>query len=113
MGVFSAMFPVRPGKEDTARAWTAEAAGPRRAEFDAFQRRAELTRETLTLQRMPAGAVLLVWFEGNVERAFEVIATGQDAFTAWYRAQLEEVTGIDLRQPAAGPPPETLLDWRA
>jgi hypothetical protein len=113
MGVFSAMFPVLPGKEETARAWTAEAAGPRQAEFDAFQRRAELTRETLTLQRTPAGAVLLIWFEGNVERAFEVIATGQDAFTEWYRGQLHDVTGVDVRQPAVGPPPETLLDWRA
>jgi hypothetical protein len=113
MGVFNGLFPLLPGKEAAARAWLAAVAGPRREGFAALQRRAELTRETLTLQRTPAGAVLLVWFEGNVAKAFEVIATGEDAFTVWHRTQLQDVTGIDLRQPAAGPLPEVLLDWRA
>ena len=113
MGVFNGLFPLLPGKEAAARAWLAAVAGPRRAEFAALQRRAELTRETLTLQRTPAGAVLLVWLEGDVAKAFEVLATGQDAFTVWHRTQLQDVTGIDVRQPDAGPPPEVLLDWRA
>ena len=112
MGVFNGVFPVLPGKEAAARAWAAALAGPRKDEFAALQRAAELTRETLALQATPAGTVLLVWFEGNVTRAFEVIAS-DDPFAAWHRGQIKDITGVDLRAPAAGPPPETLLDWRA
>jgi hypothetical protein len=38
---------------------------------------------------------------------------GEDEFTAWHRDRLRDVTAIDLAQAAGGPPPETLLDWRA
>lgn len=113
MSVFSGMFPILPGKEGAARAWASEAAGPRKDGFDALQRRAEIARETWTLQTTPGGSFMLVWFEGNVEKAFEDVATGQDEFTVWHRARLLEVTGIDLSLPEEGPPPETLLDWRA
>ena len=113
MGVFNGVFPVLPGKEAAARAWAEALAGPRAADFAALQRRAELTRETLALQPTPAGTVLLVWLEGNIGRAFEVIATDDDPYTAWHRDQIKDITGVDLRAPAAGPPPETLLDWRA
>jgi hypothetical protein len=44
--VFSGMFPILPGKEDAARAWIAEASGPRREGWDEMQRKSELTRET-------------------------------------------------------------------
>jgi len=113
MGVFSVMFPVLPGKEDAARAWIGALSGPRKAGFDALQQRSEIERETLTLQVTPGGSFLLVWFDGNVQKAFEAVVTGQDEFTVWHRARLLEVTGLDLSRPEDGPPPELLLDWRA
>jgi hypothetical protein len=57
------------------------------------------------------GSFLLVWFDGNVEKAFAEVATGQNEFTVWHRAQLAEVTGLDLSSPDEGSPPELLLDW--
>ena len=113
MAVFNVAFPVLPGKEDAARAWITEFSGPRRAGFDELQRRSEIERETLTLQTTPMGSFLLVWFEGDVEKAFGAVITGQDEFTVWHREQLGDVTGLDLSQPDEGPPPELLLDWRA
>jgi hypothetical protein len=113
MAVFNGMFPILPGKEDAARAWIKEVAGPRKDGFDALQQRSEITRETLTLMTTPMGSFMLVWFDGNVEKAFEAVVTGQDDFTVWHRAQLQDVTGLDLSQPDEGPPPELLLDWRA
>jgi len=113
MGVFSGMFPILPGKEDAARAWATAVAGLRKDGFDALQRRGEITRETWTLQTTPGGSFMLVWFEGNVEKAFEDVATGQDEFTVWHRAQLLDATGLDLSAPEEGPPPEMLLDWSA
>ena len=59
-----------------------------------MQRTSELTRETLALQETPMGSFLLIWFEGNVEKAFATVATEQDEFTAWHRDKLREVTGI-------------------
>jgi hypothetical protein len=113
MGVFNAMFPILPGKEEAARAWIAEIAGPRREGWDAMEKRGELTRETFTLQTTPMGSFLLVWAEGDIEKAFTDVATAQDEFTTWHRAQLKDITGIDITQPSEAPPPELLLDWSA
>jgi hypothetical protein len=113
VAVFSGVFPILPGKEDAARAWIAEASGPRRDGWDEMQHKSGLTRETLALQETPMGSFLLIWFEGNVEQAFATVATEQDEFTAWHRDKLREVTGIDLNNPAEGPGPELLLDWSA
>jgi hypothetical protein len=113
MGAFNVVFPILPGKEEAARAWIREIQGPRKDGFDAMQRRSEIARETLTLQTTPMGSFMLVWFDGDVEKAFGEVAAGQDEFTVWHRAQLRDVTGLDLSQPDEGPPPELLLDWRA
>jgi hypothetical protein len=113
MAVFNTMFPILPGQEDAARAWIGELSGARKEGFDALQRRSQIARETLTLQTTPMGSFLLVWFDGDVEKAFAEVAAGQDEFTVWHRAQLQEVTGIDLDEAGDGPPPELLLDWRA
>jgi len=114
MPVFNAMFPILPGKEDACRAWINELEGARKEGFDDMQRRSEITHETLTLVTTPMGSFMLVWFEGNsIEKAFETVITGDDEFTRWHRAQLQDVTGLDLSQPEEGPPPELLIDWRA
>ena len=113
MGVFSGMFPILPGKEDAFRAWCKEVAGPRQDGFDALNRRGDITRETWALQTTPEGSFFLMWFEGNVEKAFEDVVTGQDEFTVWHRARLLDIFGLDLSEPEEGPPPEVVLDWRA
>lgn len=113
MTVFNSMLPVLPGKEDVARAWIKELSRGRRAGFNELQRRSNITRETFTLQTTPTGWVILVWFDGDVERASAEVATAEYEFAVWHRARIEEVTGINLSEPGAGPPPELLLDWRA
>ena len=111
MPAFNSMFPVLPGKEAAAREWIAQLGGARKTGFDALQRRSEIDRETLTLQETPHGAFLLFWFDGDVEKAFASVIGGDDEFTVWHRAQLHDVTGIDLAASNGGAPPETLLDW--
>ena len=56
---------------------------------------------------------MLLWFEGNIEKAFEAVEMGQDDFTVWHRARFLDIFGLDLSKPEEGPPPETVLDWRA
>ena len=112
MAVFNGAFPILPGKTDAGRAFASDIAGSRKAEFNAMQKRSGTTRETWSLQETPAGAFMLVWFEGNVEQAFGDLATATDDFTVWFRAQIMGVTGIDMSVPAEGGP-ELLLDWSA
>jgi len=113
MSMFSGMFPILKGKEDAARAWAKEVAGRRKEGFDALNKRGDITRETWAVQITPMGSFMLIWFEGNVEKAFADVATGQDEFTVWHRARLLEITGIDLSKPGEGLPPELTLDWHA
>jgi hypothetical protein len=112
MGVFNGVFPVLAGKEDDARAFAAETAGARRDELGAHLRRGNVTRETWTLQETPMGSLIVVWFEGDVEKAFGDLATDTE-YTNWFRARVLDVTGVDLGAPPAGPLPEVLVDWQA
>jgi hypothetical protein len=113
MGVFNGMFPVLAGKEQDARAFAAETIGARRAEYDAHLGRGGITRETWTLQETPMGSFILVWFDGDLEKAFGDLATSDSEFVSWFRDQVLDVTGVDLATPPEGPPPAVLVDWHA
>jgi hypothetical protein len=113
MGVFNGMFPIQAGKEEDARAFAAEIVGARLAGYEAHHARVGNTREMFTLQETPMGSFLLVWFEGDVQKAFVDHATDDSEFETWFRDRVLDVTGVDLAAPPAGPPPEVLFDWRA
>jgi hypothetical protein len=112
MAVFNGAFPILPGKTDAARSFASDVAGSRAAEFKDMHKRGGTTRETWSLQETPAGAFMLVWFEGDPEKAFGDLATATDSFTVWFRGQVKHVTGVDLSEPAEGGP-ELLLQWSA
>ena len=112
MGVFNGVFPIQAGKEEDARAFAAETFGARRPDFAAHLARAGVTRETWTLQETPMGSLMLVWFEGDVEKAFADLATDTE-YTKWFRGRVLDVTGVDLAAPPDGPPPAVLVDYRA
>jgi hypothetical protein len=113
MGVFNGVFPIQPGKEEDARAFAAETVGARLAGYEAHHARVGNTRETFTLQETPMGSFLLVWFEGDVQKAFVDLATDDSDFMTWFRGRVLDVTGVDLAAPPAGPPPVVLFDWHA
>ena len=113
MGVFNGVFPVQAGKEDDVRAFAAETFGARRPDYEAHLARGGVTRETWALQATPMGSLILVWFEGDVEKAFTDLATNDSEYMTWFRARVLDVTGVDLAAPPAGPPPAVLIDYRA
>jgi hypothetical protein len=113
MGVFNGMFPILAGKEDAARAFAAETLGARKADFEALQARSGITRETWAVQETPMGSFMLVWFEGDVEKAFTDLATDESEFGNWFRGQVEDTTGVDLGAPPEGALPEVVVDWSA
>ena len=113
MGVFNGMFPILAGKEEEGRAFAAETVGARQAEFEAHHVRVGTTRETWTLQETPMGSFMLVWFEGDVEKAFADLATNDSEFVTWFRGRVLDLTGVDLGTPSDAPPPAVLVDYRA
>lgn len=113
MAVFNGVFPVQAGKEDDARAFAAETFGARRADYEAQLARGGITRETWSLQETPMGSLMVVWFDGDVEKVFSDLATDDSEFSVWFRARVLDVTGVDLSAPPEGPPPAVLIDWRA
>jgi len=114
MAVFNGAFPVLPGKEAAAKAFAATCIGERRSEFEDLQSRVKTTRETWSYQETPMGALMLVWFDTvDVEAVFVDLATADDDFAVWFRAQVLDFTGVDLGAAPEGPPPEIVLDWSA
>jgi hypothetical protein len=112
MSVFNGLFPVLPGKEDAVRSFAKEVLGPRRDQYDSFQARSAITRETWTLLTTPDGSFVNVWFEGNVDEGFADLATAQDEFTVWFREQLLSITGADMSAANDSPRPEVIFDWK-
>lgn len=113
MGVFNGAFPIIAGKEEAAAAFAAETIGARKVDFDELQSTSKITRETWALQETPMGSFMLVWFEGDVEKAFTDLATSDSDFVKWFRGQVLDITGVDLGAPPAGPLPSVLVDWHA
>ncbi len=113
MGVFNGMFPIQAGKEEDARAFAAEVLGARRAEYEAHHARTDTTRETWALQETPMGSFMLVWFEGDVEKALADLASNDSDFVTWFRGRVLDLTGVDLGTPSDEPPPAVLVDWHA
>jgi hypothetical protein len=113
MGVFNGMFPIAEGKEDAARAFAAETIGDRKADFGALQARSNITRETWAMQETPMGSFMLVWFEGDVEKAFGDLASDNSEFATWFRTQVKDVTGVDLSEPLPEPLPDVVVNWHS
>jgi hypothetical protein len=116
MAVFNGAFPILPGKMEAERAFAEETTGARRADFEEFQKRRGVTRETWSVQQTPDGnALAVIWFESpDPEQAIAQAARDPSAFGAWFRERLKELSGIELdpAQPLQGAP-ELLIDWRA
>jgi len=43
-------------------------------------------------------------------QSFQQLVTGGDDFTLWFVQHVQDIHGVDLRQPPPGPPPELVLD---
>lgn len=113
MAIFNGMYPVLPGQDDVARSFGKELGGARLDQFKEQQERAAVTRETWSLQQTPTGSAMLVWFEGDINKAFTNLAADDGEFVTWFRAQVLEISGFDLAAPDDSPVPEVVLDWSA
>jgi len=111
--LFAAAFPILPGKEEQWEKFAGELKGARHEDFK--KSRADLhVHERSFLQHTPHGSLVVVTLEGEDPMgAFASFAKSDDEFTAWFRQQVMEIHGFDLREPPPGPMPEMLLDSRS
>jgi hypothetical protein len=107
-------MPIPPEKYSTWRTAIDSFSGPRRAEYDARNKRMGVERQGVWLQQTPQGPMeILVVETADPERFFALLATSQDPFDVEFRAFLLDVYGLDLTKPLPAPLPERLIDWSA
>lgn len=101
--------PLLPGKTDAAREFAATISGPRRSELDNAQ--TTVTKESWFLQETPHGDFMIVYYlSPDPDKVHAALAVSQDPFDVWFRAQILELTGIDISTPP-GNLPTQILAW--
>jgi hypothetical protein len=108
------LAPIPADKVATWQAFMAEMVGPRKAEFDEFNRRHKLTRHEAWLCETPGGTLVCAIHEGpGSAELMPSIARSTNAFDKWFAAKLAEVHGLDVSKPPPGRSPERKLFWEA
>ena len=103
-------IPIIPGKEGEWKEWLNELRTNRHDEFEA-SRDAMKVHERTFLQHTPMGDMVIVTLEGeDPAAAFAKFAHGDDAFTKWFVAHVQNVHGIDLANMPEAPMPELVMD---
>ena len=83
--------------------------GARHAEFDGAQ--TTVTKESWFLQETPMGDFIIVHLHApDPEKVHAGLAASDEPFDVWFKAQVLELTGIDISTP---PPsqPKQILQW--
>jgi hypothetical protein len=112
MASYGFVVPILPEMVERDRQFMTELTGSRRAEFEASRARLGITREQVWHQETPQGALAIVYLEAeHMQDVFAGLATSQDPFDQWWRAQIQAIHGIDLTQPMSGPPNDQILDF--
>lgn len=110
--VFAA--PILPGKTEAWKQAIAELSGPRKADFDDWNRRLGLTRHVASLQQTPDGDFAVVYAEGDdPANTIAHVLASDHPFDEWFAEKvLADVHGIHAEH---GPPPQNqvFVDWSA
>ena len=112
MALLAVAFPILPGKTDQWRRFMAEQ--PRRAGYEAWSQRFGPNHWRVFLQQTPQMDLALVTVEApNPAQSFQQVGAGSDPFTQWFVQQVQDIHGVDMRQPPPGPLPDLVLDSQA
>ena len=104
MGAIAMAVPLVPGKEDAWAEFASQLTGARKAEFDDFNARHQITDHRAWLQKNPDGSSLVVVVaEGPGADTFMAeFSTSDNEFDKWFAANVSEAHGFDFSAP---PPP--------
>lgn len=108
------LAPLVSDKLEAWKAWNNEIQTTRKAEFDDFNNRMNITGHTVWLAQTPNGPMAIVSHEGPGENDFmKNLAISEHPFDVWFRNSISEFHGVDFSQPPPGSPPEKLMDWKS
>lgn len=107
------VFPLLPGKELDFHRFCEELAGPRAEQARDFFGRFGVVRETWMLQHTGSGSQIAVCSQVEHQLLQRVAEYGasQHEFDQWFKAQVQDLSGIDVNQSPLGPPTELAFDW--
>lgn len=101
--------PLLPGKKDAAIAFANALMSERVADFDNAQ--TTVTKESWFLQETPMGDFVIVYYHApDLAAVHSALATSEEPFDVWFRAQILDLTGIDISTPLEDLPIQA-LDW--
>jgi hypothetical protein len=113
MKTIAVALPILPGKTEEWRRVVQEATGPRRSEVDDMHSRLNLRRANWFLQQTPHGDLAIVFLEGaGAAEAFLKWAQSSEPFDVWFKEKIGATYGLNLSEPAPGPAPETVYEYR-
>jgi hypothetical protein len=105
-------FPIQPGKTQVLKDFVTTLTDSRSAEFDDFQKRSRVQKVVWFLQSSPRGDQFLIYNGGDdLSRLASDFFASTHPFDLWFGQQLQEITGVDLRQVEASGLPEQLLTY--
>ena len=89
------VFPLLPGKRLALAQFLGELTGEHRVAHDRSHHR--VARESWFMQPTPQGDLVIVYLEASDPmEVFAELAVSKGAFEVWFRAQVRELTGMDL-----------------
>lgn len=102
--------PILEDKLDGWKSWVSEFKGPKKGEFDEFNKRYGLTRHDIWLVESPDGPMAVVLHEGpGADTFMEKVMHSENGFDKTFTKNLSEFHGMDPNSPPPGPPPVKVL----
>jgi hypothetical protein len=113
MGNYALVFPVPAGKSDDQVKSIAKMLKADPAAYRESRKRAGVTLERVYLQKTPMGNFVVAYVEGAKDFGSTIGAylSSDLPIDGKFVDMIKEIHGVDLRQPPAGPPPETIAQW--
>jgi hypothetical protein len=106
-------FPVAPGKTDADAGGIATYLKANMDQYRESRKRLGTTMERVYLQATPMGSIVIAYVE--TEHSFadwmKALLTSDLEVDRKFIDLTAEIHGVDVRQPLAGPPPETIGEW--
>jgi len=107
------VIPVKQGKSESAREFMHHLEAERKGEYEVSERRIGIDKEVWYLAHVPAGDELVAYMETpDFSGALSSFSQSRDPFDMWFKASLDDVTGLDLNNPPEMTLPELLSSVR-
>ena len=106
-------FPIAPGKTDAEAGAIGRHFKANMDQYRESRKRLGTTMERVYLQATPMGSMAIVYVETEPDFAHwtQALVASDLEIDRQFIAMVADIHGVDVRQPPAGPPPETIGEW--